>query len=155
MLNGKVKIIHSIVGLIKKALYKMSQYFPKPYRCFGRNVEVEIDLFSYATKAELRNAAGVPVDISKLSNVVNDVFKKIVYDKLVTRVNNNDTGGFVLKTKYNSDKSNLEKKIPDTSGIVKKTDYNVKTSEIESKIPSISSLATKSALTTVEIKIAG
>ena len=148
-------IIHSIVGLIKKTLYKMSQYFPKPYRCFGRNVEVEIDLFSYATKAELRNAAGVPVDISKLSNVVNDVFKKIVYDKLVTRVNNNDTGGFVLKTKYNSDKSNLEKKIPDTSGIVKKTDYNVKTSEIESKIPSISSLATKSALTTVEIKIAG
>ena len=122
---------------------------------FGRNVEVEIDLFSYATKAELRNAAGVPVDISKLSNVVNDVFKKIVYDKLVTRVNNNGTGGFVLKTKYNSDKSNLEKKIPDTSGIVKKTDYNVKTSEIESKIPSISSLATKSALTTVEIKIAG
>ena len=28
MLNGKVMAIHLIVGLIKKALYKMSQYFP-------------------------------------------------------------------------------------------------------------------------------
>ena len=31
MSNGKVMIIHLIVGLIKKTLYKMSQYFPKPY----------------------------------------------------------------------------------------------------------------------------
>ena len=28
--NGKVMIIHQIVGLIKKTLYKMSQYLPKP-----------------------------------------------------------------------------------------------------------------------------
>ena len=31
MPNGKVMIIYLIVGLIKKTLYKMSQYFPKPY----------------------------------------------------------------------------------------------------------------------------
>ena len=31
MSNGKVMIIHLIVGLIRKTLYKMSQYFPKPY----------------------------------------------------------------------------------------------------------------------------
>ena len=30
MLNGKAAIINLIVGLIKKTLYKMSQYFPKP-----------------------------------------------------------------------------------------------------------------------------
>ena len=34
-------------------------------------------------------------------------------DKLVAKVNNIDTSGFVLKTKYNSDKSNLEKKVSD------------------------------------------
>ena len=27
----------------------MSQYFLKPYECFGRNVKVELDLSNYAT----------------------------------------------------------------------------------------------------------
>ena len=63
-----------------------------------------------------------------------------MYDKLVAKVNNIDISGFVLKTKYDTDKSDLEKKIPDTSGLVKKTDYNAKFCEIESKIPSISGL---------------
>ena len=31
MLNGKVMLIQLITGLIKKALYKMNLYFPKPY----------------------------------------------------------------------------------------------------------------------------
>ena len=48
--------------------------------------------------------------------------KKVVYDKLVTKVNTIDTSGFDLKTTYNVDKSELEKKIPDTSGLVKKID---------------------------------
>ena len=32
-------------------------------------------------------------------------FKKKLYDKLVEKVNNFDTSGFVLKTKYDTDKS--------------------------------------------------
>ena len=91
----------------------------------------------------------VPVDLSKLSDVV----KKDIYDKLVTKVNSIDTSGFALKTKYDTDKSELENKIPDISGLVKKTDYNTKITEIEGKIPDISNLATKTALTTVENKI--
>ena len=72
--------------------------------------------------------------MSKLSNVIkNDVAKKNVYDKLVTKVNNIDTSGFVLKTKYDTDKSELENKIPDTSGLVKKTNYNTKITELEIK----------------------
>ena len=56
----------------------------------------------------------VPVDLSKLSEVVkNDVVKKTVYDKLVAKVNNIDIIGFVLKTPYDTDKSDLEKKISD------------------------------------------
>ena len=47
----------------------------------------------------------VPLDFSKLSNVgKNEVVKKTVYDKLVTKVNIIDTSGFVLKTKYQTDK---------------------------------------------------
>ena len=41
------------------------------------------------------------------------LFKKTVYDELVVKVNNIDTSGFVLKTKYDKDTSDLEKKISD------------------------------------------
>ena len=96
----------------------------------------------------------VPVDLSKLSDVVkNDVVKKTAYDKLVAKVNSIDTSAFVLKTKYDTDKKELENKIPDTSRLVKKTDYNAKATEIEGEIPSISGLTTNAALITVEYKI--
>ena len=63
----------------------------------------------------------VPDDLSKLSDAVkNDVVKKTLYDKLVPKVDNIDTSNFVLKTKYKTDKTELEKKMPDTSGLVKK-----------------------------------
>ena len=64
----------------------------------------------------------VPVDLIKLSDVVkNDVVKKAVYDKLAAKVNNNDTSDFVLKTKYQIDKTELEKKIRDVTNFIKKT----------------------------------
>ena len=52
----------------------------------------------------------IPVDLSKLSVVKNVVVKKDVYNKLVTKVNNINTIRFVLKTKYDTDKSELENK---------------------------------------------
>ena len=42
-----------------------------------------------------------------------------MYDKLVAKVNYIDTSGFVLKTTYDTDKSDSEKKIRCTSGPVK------------------------------------
>ena len=77
------------------------------------------------------------------------LLKKTTYDKLVAKVNKIDTSGFVLKTKYDIDKSELENKIPDVTDFVKKA----KLTELENKIPDISNLATKTALTTVENKI--
>ena len=77
----------------------------------------------------------------------------MVYDKLVSKVNSVDTSRFVLKTKYDADKTELESEIPDTSGLIKKTDCNAKITDIEGKIPSISGLATKTALDIVENKI--
>ena len=85
-----------------------------------------------------------------MSDVVkNDVVKKAVHDKLAAKVNNIDTSTFVLKTKYQTDKTELEKKIPDVTDFVKKT----KLTELENKIPDVSSLATQTALTAVENKI--
>ena len=148
----------------------MSQYFP-----FGADINVNVDLSNYVTKKDIKNISHVdtssfalksnlanlktevdkldidklvpvPVDLSKLSDVVkNDVVKKTVYDKLVAKLDNIDTSGFVLKTKYDTDKPEIENKIPDTSGLVKKTDYKAKMTETEGKIPSISGLATNTA----------
>ena len=92
--------------------------------------------------------------MSKLSNVVKyDVVKKTVYDKLVTKVNaiplnNIDTSDFALKTNYNTDKTELEKRIPNVTDFVKKA----KLTELADKIPDVSNLATKAVLTTVEKK---
>ena len=174
-------IIYVIVGLIKKTLYKMSQYFPKPYKPFGGDINVTVDLSNYATKDDIKNVTlvytssfalktdlanlknevdkldvdkltTVPVDLSKLSNVVkNDFVKKTVYDKLVAKVNNIDT--LVKKTDYNTKITEIEDKIPDSISFGKKTDYNTKITEMEGKIPDISGLAIKTVLTTVENKI--
>ena len=74
----------------------------------------------------------VSVELSKLSDAVkNDFIKKAEYNKLVNKVNNIDTTGFILKTVYHADKLELEKKIPDTSNLIKKSDNNSKTNEIE------------------------
>ena len=116
---------------------KIIQYFPKPYEPFGGDINVTVDLFNYATKTDIKNIlhvdtsifalksklaslktevdkldigklASVPVDLSKLSDIVkNDVVKKTVYDKLVAKVNSIDTSAFVLKTRYDTNKTEL------------------------------------------------
>ena len=48
------------------------------------------------------------------------LLKKTVYDKSVTKVNSIDTSIFVLKTKYDTNKSETENKIPNISGLIKK-----------------------------------
>ena len=37
----------------------MSQYFPKSFTTFGRNMNVKVDLSSYATKTDLKNVRHV------------------------------------------------------------------------------------------------
>ena len=64
-------------------------------------------------KTDVDKLKTVPTDLSKLSNVVDNVVKQTVYDKLVAKVNAIDTSGFVLKMQHNTGKSGLEKKIND------------------------------------------
>ena len=170
-----------MILLISIPLYKNESIFSKPCEPFGGDINV--DLSNYAIETDIKNIPDVDtsssalktnsatlkaevdkldiyklvpvlVDLSKLSDVVeNDVVKRDVNDKLVAKVNNIDTNGSVSKTKYDTDRLELENKIPDTSGLVEKTDYDSKISEIEGKIPDVTSLATKTTLTTVENKI--
>ena len=85
----------------------MSQYFPKPYEPFGGDTNVKVELSNCATKIDIKNIVHVdtssfalkrnlaslktevdkldidklvpvPVDLSKLSDIVkNDVIKKL------------------------------------------------------------------------------
>ena len=97
-----------------KAKVDVSNYATKLYI---KNIS-HVDTLSFSLKANLANLktevdkleidklVSVPVDLSKLSDVVkNDVVKKAVYDKLVKKLNNIDTNRFVLKTKYDADKT--------------------------------------------------
>ena len=38
---------------------KMSQYFPRPFKSFGQNINVKVDLSNYATKTNLKNVTNV------------------------------------------------------------------------------------------------
>ena len=88
----------------------MIHYFPKPFRSFGGNINVKVDLSNYATRIDLKNMTHVdtssfalktdlvslktkvdkldidklvpvPAYLSKLSDVLkNNVFKKDEYD---------------------------------------------------------------------------
>ena len=79
-------------------------------------LNIEVD------KLDIDKLVPAPTDLSKLSNVVkNDVAKKDAYDKLITKIINIDTRDFVLKTKYDIDKAELENKIPNMTDFVKKT----------------------------------
>ena len=137
--------------LNKNPSYKNEPILSKPFRNFQGNVNVKVNLSNYATIPDIKNVTRVDtsgfalktnlasskttvdqldidklmpvlVGLSKLSDAVkNDVAKKGAYDKLVAKVNNIDISGFFLKTKYQTDKTELEKKIPDVTDLVNKT----------------------------------
>ena len=159
----------------------MSQYFPKPYEPFGGDINVKIDLSNYATKADIKNISHVdtssfalktnlanlktevdkldidklvpvPVDLSKLSDVVkNDVVKKADYNTKITAIENKIPDIINLATI--TALTTIVNKIPDNSSLVKKTHYNTRIADIDGKISDISNLAIKNALTSVENKI--
>ena len=108
------------------------------------------NLKTEAHKLDIGKLISVPTDLIKLSNAVkNDVVKKTTYDELVAKVNNIDTSDFVLKTNCNTDKTELEKKIPNVTDFVQEAKF----SKLENKIPDINNLGTKTLLTTVENEI--
>ena len=58
----------------------MSKYFPKPFRGFGKNIKVKVDLSNYATKAVIKNISHV--DTSSFTLKTNLANLKTEVDKL-------------------------------------------------------------------------
>ena len=46
----------------------MSQYFPKSFRSFERNINVKIDLSNYTTKEDLKNISHVDTSSFAIKN---------------------------------------------------------------------------------------
>ena len=88
---------------------------------------------SKVDKFDVDNLVPVPVDLSKLSNVVkNDVVKKDAYNAKI---------------------KNIEDKVPDITNLATETTLNNNINEVKVEIPRITNLATTTALTDVENKI--
>ena len=139
--EGKSAIAERFIRTLKNKILKHMTAISKnvyfdvldDIKTFSLKDILDVDTSSFALKtnlASLKNEVDkldidklvpIPVDLSKLSDVVkNDVVKKTVYDKLVAKVNNIDTSDLVLKTNYNTDKVQLENKIPNVLDFVKK-----------------------------------
>ena len=87
------------------------------------NIKIKVD------KLDVDKLVAVPVDLSKLSDLVkNYVVKKDVYNPKI---------------------KNTEDKIPDITNLATKTTLNAKINEVKCKIPKIANLATTTALTAV------
>ena len=110
----------------------MSEYFPKP-KSSGGKVKVELDLFNYATKADLKNATGV--DTSKFAKKVDLANLKSNVDKLdIDKFKNIPSGLSSLKSNtYKLDIGKLDTLIVLSklssvvkNDVVKKTEYKGK-----------------------------
>ena len=120
----------------------MNHCFPKPYRNFGGNINVEVDLSNYATKADLKNATGV--DTSKLTGKPDLASLKVEIDQIdVDKLKPVPAELSKLSNVVNNEVINKKKKVYvklvatvnniNTSGFVLKTMYNDK-SNLEKKI---------------------
>ena len=140
---------------------KMSQYFTKPHEPFGGDINVNVDLSNYASKSDLENATGVDiskvakkVDLASIKSNVN----KIDIDRLaavpidLSKLSNVVKNNVVKKDGYNARIKNIEDKIPVITNLATKTTLNFKINEVKEEIPSIANLATTAALTAVENK---
>ena len=63
----------------------MSQYFPTPFRSFGGNIDVKVDLSNYATKTDLKIVTHIDISSfalkTNLANLINEI-DKLGIDKL-------------------------------------------------------------------------
>ena len=96
----------------------MSQYYP-PYRSSSNNIKVELDLFNYATKTDLKNITHV--DVSSFASKTNLAALKTELDKIDA-------------DKLKTTPTDLAKLTNAKHDVVKKTDYNTKVTSREAQI---------------------
>ena len=133
----------------------MSQYFPKPYIPFGRDINVNVYLPNYATKTDIKNISHVDTSSfalkSNLTSLKTEV-DKLDINKLKSLPNN------LSNSKSKVDKFDIDKLAPVSvdlsklsnavkNEIVKKTEYNAKIKNIEDNTD-ITNLVTKTIFNT-------
>ena len=141
-----------------------SQYYP-PYKSSSNNIKVELDFSNYATKKDINDITHVdvigfasktnlaalktevdkidadklktvPVDLSKLSDVVNnDVVKKTDYNTKVTSIESQIAG--VSKNTLDNLADITKLKAVDTSNFVSKTKFTADTNTLQNKIDDV------------------
>ena len=128
----------------------MSEYFLES-KFLGGRVKVELNLFNYATKVDLKNATAV--DTSKLAKKIDLANLKSNVDKLdIAKLKDVPTNLRNLKSKV--DKLDVDELLPVPvdlielrnivkNDVVKKDVYNAKIKNIEDKIPNVSNLVKK------------
>ena len=138
---------------------KITQYFPKPYEPFGRDINVTVDSSNYATKPYIKNITRVDTSNFALKTNLKTEVDKLDIDKFVSipadlsKSSNVVKNKALKKTEYDAKIKNNEVKMPDISNLATKSNLNTKINEIRNKIPSITGLATTSTWTSVENKI--
>ena len=111
------------------------------------------NLKSKLDKLDVDKLVSVPIDLKKLSDVVdNGAVEKNVYDELLKKINAIDTNGLFIETGYDpkimkikgeipsvasllttANLNAVDNKITNVSNIVKETDFDAKTSDFEDK----------------------
>ena len=121
---------------------KWARPFPKQYKQFGKDINVKVDLSSYATKTDIKNISYI--DTLRFALKSNLGSLKTEVDKLdLDKLKSLPTNLSNLKSKV--DKLDIDKLAPvpvDLSKlsnvvkneVVKKTEYNAKIKNIEDKI---------------------
>ena len=138
---------------------KITQYFPKPYEPFGRDINVTVDSSNYATKPYIKNITRVDTSNFALKTNLKTEVDKLDIDKFVSipadlsKSSNVVKNKALKKTEYDAKIKNNEVKMPDISNLATKSNLNTKINEIRNKIPSITGLAATSTWTSVENKI--
>ena len=161
MLNGKIQdLFNSWIN--EKDMVWVSEYFPESKSLRGKK-KVEVDLFYYATKTDLKNATGVDrssfAKESDLANLKSDVDKLDIY-----KLRNVPTNLSNLKSKVNKLDFNKLGPIPVEltklsdvvkKYVVKKAVYNAKITNIEEKIPDITNVPTNASVNAKIIDVIG
>ena len=146
----------------EKDMVWVSEYFPESKSLRGKK-KVEVDLFYYATKTDLKNATGVDrssfAKESDLANLKSDVDKLDIY-----KLRNVPTNLSNLKSKVNKLDFNKLGPIPVEltklsdvvkKYVVKKAVYNAKITNIEEKIPDITNVPTNASVNAKIIDVIG
>ena len=114
------------------------------------------NLKSRVDKLDVEKLVPVPVDLSKVSDVVNnDVVKKTEYNAKVKYIENRilDITNLAINTILNAKINEVKNEILGITNLATNPAFNAKINEFKGKIHSITNLSTTTALTTVEDKI--